>query len=60
MAGELKNLKLDPELHRRLKIEAARRGVSLQVLTEAALVVGLAAPELGQTLTENVRASNTK
>lgn len=57
-AGELKNLKIDPDLHRRLKIEAATRGVSLQALTEAALAVGLAAPELSQTLA-NALAPNT-
>lgn len=53
-----KNLKIDPELHRRLKVEAAARGVSLQALTEAALAVGLAAPELSQTLAKALEAAN--
>lgn len=41
-AGEPKSLKIDPQVHRRLKVEAATRGVSLQILTETALLVGLA------------------
>lgn len=38
---EPKNLKIDPAMHRQLKVEAATRGVSLQTLTEMALMVGL-------------------
>lgn len=41
-AREPKNLKIDAQVHRRLKVEAATRGVSLQILTETALLVGLA------------------
>ena len=56
--GELKSLKIDAEMHRRLKIEAASRGVSIQQLTEAALALGLAAPALAQTLA-GVKATGT-
>jgi predicted HicB family RNase H-like nuclease len=38
---EPKNLKIDPVIHRQLKVEAATRGVSLQTLTEMALMIGL-------------------
>lgn len=42
---ELKNLKIDPELHRRLKVQAAKTNHSIRELVEAALRVFLAKEE---------------
>ena len=48
----MKNLKVYPDVHRRLKTEAAHRGVTIYDLTAAAVTVGLDRPkELEKELT---------
>jgi len=42
--NELKNLKIDPELHRQLKIRAAETNKKIREVVEAALRLFLAQP----------------
>lgn len=43
--SELKNLKVSEEIHRRMKIEAAKRGVMIHDLTNACLIAALENPD---------------